>query len=79
MRGCVYFLVGGDVTPETLNFYVVPRNVYLGNERINDLKGAGEYYLDNISEEENTITLAANDDYMLGSPKKKYIKYIWNQ
>ena len=79
MRGCVYFLVGKDVTPETLNFYVVPRNVYLGNERINDLKGAGEYYLDNISEEENTITLVANDNYMLGSPKKKYIKYIWNQ
>ena len=79
MRGCVYFLVGKEVKPEDLNFYVVPRNVYLGQERINDLKGAGEYYLESISEEENTITLAANDDYMLGSPKKKYIKYVWNQ
>ncbi|MCR5322334.1 MAG: hypothetical protein K6E85_03565 [Lachnospiraceae bacterium] len=79
MRGCVYFLVGKDVKLEDLNLYVVPRSVYLGNERINDLKGAGEYYLESIDEANNIITLAANDDYMLGTPKKKYIKYIWNE
>ncbi|MBP5331770.1 MAG: hypothetical protein J6Y89_07960 [Lachnospiraceae bacterium] len=79
MRGCVYFLVGRDVQPEDINFYVVPKHIYLGNERLNDLKGAGEYSIESISETENTITLVANEGYMLGSPKKKYLKYVWKE
>ncbi len=79
MRGCVYFLVGKDVQPEDINLYVVPKHIYLGHERNNDLKGAGEYSIESISESANVITLVANDSYMLGSPKKKYIKYVWKE
>ena len=79
MRGCVYFLVGKDTDPAQLNLYVVPKHIYLGNERLGDLKGAGEYYLEGFSETDNTITLVANDSYMLGSPRKKYIKYVWKE
>ena len=79
MRGCVYFLIGEDVAPADINLYVVPKHIYLGRERVNELIGAGEYSLESVSESDNVITLVANDDYMLGSPKKKYIKYIWNE
>lgn len=77
MRGCVYFLVGKDVKVADINLYVVPKHIYLGKEKLNDLKGAGEYSLEGFSEEDNTITLIANDSYMLGSPAPKYIIYEW--
>ena len=65
--------------PEDINLYVVPKHIYLGHERLNQLIGAGEYTLDSVWETENVIMFVANDDYMLGSPKKKYIKYVWNE
>ncbi|MCR5684641.1 MAG: hypothetical protein K6G81_04360 [Lachnospiraceae bacterium] len=77
VRECVYILIGNEQPLQDINFFVVPKKVYEGHERENILIGAGQYQLESVDESAGIVHLVANDHYMLGSPVKKYIDFVW--
>lgn len=57
-----------------LNFFVAEKSFYENNLQSINLHGAGEYILKTF--DLTTAELTANDDYILGMPKQKYLTYV---
>ena len=74
-RPCIEVTIASDAKINDFNFYVVEKSVYEKNPaRCDVLTGAGRYTL--VSNDENGALLEANDNYLLGVEKQKYVRYI---
>ncbi len=74
-RPCIEVLIASDADINDFNFYVAEKSVYESNPAREDvLTGAGKYTL--VSNDENGALLEANENYMLGVERQKYLRYI---
>ena len=68
-------LIASDADINDFNFYVAEKSVYESDPAREDvLTGAGKYIL--VSNDENGALLEANENYMLGVERQKYLRYI---
>ena len=75
LRPCIEVTIASDADLADFNFYVVEKSVYENDlKRTDVLTGAGKYIL--VSNDENGALLEANENYMLGVEKQKYLRYI---